>query len=62
MPEQETTDPRDAEILRLRRAVAYARARLKQPAYAERMDKIISGELDAEFAAADVTPMTHGSR
>ena len=50
------------ENLRLRRAVAYARARMKQAAYVERMDKIVSGELDAEYANADFTPMTGGCR
>ena len=50
------------EVIRLRRATDYARARMKQPAYVERMDKIVSGELDAEHANPDFTQMTGGHR
>lgn len=48
------------EIKRLRRAVAYARVRLKQPGYMERLDKIVSGEMDREYEQADFTPLSRG--
>ena len=45
---QPPADPRDVEIVRLRRAVAYLRARVKRPVYADTAERIIAGEMDAE--------------